>query len=196
MVHQGAYTFIVLLSFAVSMRAKSQYCSPITLEALGNTSSFTTSGLLSDFLVRIDAAKIMPPVRVVDFNVVCHSPGPQRNTFSYASVLVQFQCKLPVPNGLARQTQLHCDGESVHTWQFQFMCVLSGTIPSSDRIPIWIPNHLVPQTKDPTATLTTPLETRCRRCIDDRIQPHPNTHINATTHCECEFMSVSVHAII
>ena len=126
-------------------------------------------------------------VRIIEYNFVCDASGTHRDTSSYVSVVVKFQCTTAIIDPSLDA----CAGESANiTRQYQFSCI------EDSGQPIWSAtientrNNI--QTIDPTATLTTPLDNRCRRCIDDRTVPASN----ATTHCEREFMYVHVSATV
>ena len=168
------YALIVLLALAYSRRVKSQYCSPITIEALGNPSVLTKSGLLTE-LIFLDRGSPPPEplIRIIDYTVVCSSPGSQRNTYSYVSVVVEFQCK--------SLYHRDCDGETVLTWQFHFACV------SHRGRTRWVRHWEYFYIENPTANMTTPLDTQCRRCVDPRV--NSPSYIDPLTHCECEFVN-------
>ena len=106
-----------------------------------------------------------------------------RNTSSFVSVLVQFQCTCSGGTG----TLAVCDGTTMVTRQYQFSCI-SAQNERNEWNNIISGNDLFVQTLNPTATFMTPLDNRCRRCIDD--QQSPNANINPVTHCQCELKSV------
>ena len=103
-----------------------------------------------------------------------------KNTFSFVSVLVQFQCIFSGGTG----TLAVCDGTTMVTRQYQFSCILGqwNAVIAGDDLHV--------QTLNPTATFMTPLDNQCRRCIDD--EQSKNALIDPITHCQCELKSVTI----
>ena len=166
--------------------AQSQSCPSITINDLGSTTSISSNGLVADGLVPPGEADVDIPVRIMNYTIVCDTSGNRRNTSSYVSVVVQFQCEFQSTTS----TLTVCDGSTMVTRQYQFQCI------DRNGQPIWDAsvsgNTFFVQTLDPTATLSTPLANQCRRCIDD--QQSTNTNIDNTTHCDREFKSVIIFA--
>lgn len=170
-------SLIIAISVFQSTKAQSTSCSTITIDDLGNAENFSVGGLVSASLRPGGEQSDQIETRIVDFNVVCDASGSRRNTSSYVSVLVEFQC--------SSVTLTECDGANI-TRQFQFSCISdqsgqpawSATIEGSRTF-------VQTQESDTNATLTTPLDNRCRRCIDDGT----SADSNPITHCEREFMS-------
>ena len=159
-------------------------CPPITAGDLGSTTDFSTDGLLP-MAVRPPGEAVDPiPVRIINYHVVCDTSGTDRNTSSFVSVLVQFQCNYPSGTG----NLAVCDGNINVTRQYQFSC--SGNA-WDDSI---AGDDLFVQTLNPSATFATPLDNQCRRCIDD--QQRPTAPIDDDTHCEREFKSVIIYQTI
>ena len=187
MMHQERRQFeliqslLIWLGLAYLASAQSQPCPPITINDLGNTTSFSSDGLVAEGLVPPGESDISIPVRIMNYTIVCDASGDRRDTSSYVSVVVLFQCDFTSTN----PTLTVCDGSTVVTRQYQFQCI--------DRNGLWFPIEFGVQTLDPTATLDTPLANQCRRCVDDQQFPS-NTNINDTTHCDREFKSVIIFA--
>lgn len=110
-------------------------CPPLTLADLGSNVTSTTMGLISPAL---DGG---PPVRIIDFNIVCLAQGTRRNTFSTASVLVQYSMDQPAETDLF------------------FLTCRNGNWSSTGAF------------FSPTATLSTPTNTSCFRCGFGEVTP-------------------------
>ena len=146
------------------------------------TTDFSTDGLFPKS-VRSDGDI---PVRIIAYHIVCDASGMSRNSSSFVSVLVQFQCNFPSGTG----TLADCDSTTTVTRQYQFSCVSDLSGQNAEWNDIVSGNNLFVQTLNPTATFMTPLDNQCRRCIDDKQSANPN--INDTTHCDREFKSVTI----
>ena len=174
------YPFILTLAYFANAQSS---CPSITVHDLGSTTDFSTDGLVPK-VVRSDGDI---PVRIIAYHIVCDASGMSRNTSSFVSVLVQFQCNFPSGAG----TLADCDGTTTVTRQYQFSCVSAqndrGDHEWNDIIS---GSDLFVQTLNPTTTFMTPLDNQCRRCIDDEQSTNPN--INPTTHCDREFKSVTI----
>ena len=157
-------------------------CSPITVNDLGSIKNFSNNGLVP-LAARPSGDGI--PVRIIDYHVVCDASGMSRNTSSFVSVLVQFQCNLPGGTG----TLAVCDGTIMVTRQYQFSCIENQN-GQNEWNSIISGNDLFVLTLNQTATFMTPRDNQCRRCIDD--QQSSNSNINPTTHCQCELKSVTI----
>ena len=179
-------SLLIWLGLAYLTNAQSQSCSSITINDLGNTTSFSSDGLVAVGLLPPGESVVSIPVRIMNYTIVCDTSGNRRDTSSYVSVVVQFQCNYSSTN----PTLTVCDGRSMVTRQYQFQCT------NRNGQPVWdvsvSGDTFFVQTLNPTATLSTPLANQCRRCIDD--QQSSSTNINDTTHCDCEFKSVIIFA--
>ena len=158
--------------------AQSISCPLITINDLGSTTDFSTDGLVARAIVPQGDAAQSIPVRIRDFMVVCDASGDRINTSSYVSVVVELQCN----SMSADPTLAVCnDPTNVVTRQYQFQCIGQNwnTIVSGS-------NQFV-QTRDPTATLSTPLANQCRRCIDDlqSSRADPTTHCDRKSNIDC-----------
>ena len=156
----GEYTFIAFILALVSFsNAQIQSCSVITINDIGSTTQFSTTGLVARAIV-VPQAEIIP-VRIRDFNIVCDASGDRINTSSFVSVVIELQCNFMSVN----PTLIDCDGSTNVTRQYQFQCIEQNGQLVWDTI-VSGSNQFV-QTLNPTATLSTPLANHCRRCIDD-----------------------------
>ena len=183
---KGMYSFILLALISFT-NAQSQSCPPITISDLGSTTSFSSDGLVAEGIVPPGEAVVSIPVRVMNHTIVCDASGNRRDTSSYVSVVVQYQCDYSSTN----PTLTVCNGNTIVIRQYQFQCIdRSGQL-------VWAASvsgsTFFVQTLNPTATLSTPLANQCRRCIDDQQSPS-NTNIDDTTHCDREFKSVIIFA--
>ena len=168
---------IVLLVWLELASAQSQSCPLITINDLGSTTEFSNDGLVARGIIPVgDTSSQGIFVRIMDFNIVCNASGDRINTSSFVSVVVELQCN----STSTHSTLIECDGSTTITRQYQFQCVeqngqpVWGTIVSGS-------NQFV-QTLNPIATLSTPLASQCRRCIDDL----QSSRADPTTHCDCE----------
>ena len=166
---------LVWLGLACLASAQSQSCPLITISDLGNTTEFSTDGLVAQAINPPgDAPSQNIRVRIVDFNIVCDASGNRINTSSFVSVVVELQCNPMSANAP------DCDGSTMITRQYQFQCIEQNGQPVWDTI-VSGSNQFV-QTENPTATLSTPLANQCRRCIDDQ----QSSRADPTTHCDRE----------
>ena len=169
----------IFLSLLVCQRlvyyAKAQVpgleCPPFTIDLLGSTTEFSTEGLLATSLTPGGEEPVTVPVRVMRFKTVCEATGVLRNTTSFVSVLVEFQCNFQS----SLENLQDCDGSTVLTRQYQYFCNQQNVYQIRD--PTFV------QTIQPTADFNTPVDTSCVRCINDRANPG-SSRIDADTHCE------------
>ena len=179
-------SLLICLGLAYFASAQSSSCLSITINDLGNTTSFSSDGLVADGIVPQGESGTNIPVRIMNYTIVCDTSGNRRNTSSYVSVVVQFQCDFQSTDS----TLTVCNGNTIVTRQYQFQCI------DRNGQSIWDAsvsgNTFFVQTLDPNATLSTPLANQCRRCIDEQQSSSPN--INDTTHCDREFKSVIIFA--
>ena len=155
-------------------------CPSITVGDLGSTTDFSTDGLVPLAATPAGENVNSIPVRIMDYTIVCDASGMNRSTSTFVSVVVQFQCDFPG----GTNTLADCDRATMFIRQYQFSCISGGWSAVISG------NDLFIQTLNPTATLMTPLDNQCRRCIDDQQNTNPN--INDTTHCERKFKSVTI----
>ena len=177
--------FIFTLVYFASAQPRSS-CPSITVNDLGSTTDFSKNGLVPLAARAPVGAGEGIPVSIFDYHVVCDASGTNRNTSSFVSVLVQFQCDFPSGTGTLKV----CNGTTMVTRQYQFTCVSDLSGQNAEWNDIVSGNNLFVQTLNPTATFMTPLDNQCRRCIDDEQSTNPN--INDTTHCDREFKSVTI----
>ena len=178
-------SLLIWLGLAYLTNAQSQSCPPITVNDLGSPTSFSSNGLIPRALVPLGSQSIFEiPVRIIDYTIVCDAAGIRKNTSSYVSVVVRFQCD----SSSASPTLSVCDGNTIVTRQYQFQCLefrRNGQL-VIDWAGVVSGSNLFIQTLNPTATLCTPRATQCRRCVDDQQSSRP---IDPTTHCDREFKS-------
>ena len=155
-----------------STKAQSS-CPPLTSANLGSMFSLSTNGLLARSLFPADARGILVPVKINSYSILCDASGIRRNTSSYVSVLVQFQCSFPSGTGSLAQ----CDGMTNITRQYQYRCSTSN---------MWV-NGGVVETLNPSATFQTEPNNQCRLCDDP--MAFPGSPIDQVTHCLCKYIS-------
>ena len=148
-------------------------CAPINIDDLGNTTTFSTDGLIPNALPTAGETTNPVPARIFNYTIVCDASGMNRSTSSFVSVVVQFQCDFPSGSG----TLEPCDRTTMVTRQYQFSCIIGDWNAIISGVDTFV------QTLSPNTTLTTPLDNQCRRCIDDR----QNSNADPITHCEREF---------
>ena len=175
-------SLVILLGLAYFSNAQSGSCPPITINALGTITEFTSGGLISRALVPPGEANVIIPVRIRNFATVCDASGDRINTSSYVSVVVEFHCDF---QSFTASLADCSDPNTVVTRQYQFQCI------EQNGQPVWgtlvSGSNLFVQTLNPTATLSTPLADQCRRCIDDQ----QSSRADRTTHCDCELINLS-----
>ena len=156
---QFVRSLLIWLSLAYLMNAQSKSCPSITINDLGSTTSFSSNGLVPLALVPADSQEIFEiPVRILNYTIVCDAAGIRKNTSSYVSVVVQFQCD----SSSGFPTLSVCDGRTIVTRQYQFRCIFlrfDGGLQWSNII---LGTTRFSETLNPTATLSTPLANQCR----------------------------------
>ena len=152
-------------------------CPLITIDDLGNTTEFSTQGLIARAIVPPGEAGAMVPVRIRNFTRVCDAAGDRINTSSFVSVVVEFQCNFQSSNP---RLALCNDSNNIITRQYQFQCTeQNGQLAWGATVS---GSNLFIETLNPTATLSTPLADQCRRCIDDL----QSSKADPITHCDRE----------
>ena len=159
------------------VNAQSMSCPLITINDLGNTTDFSTNGLVARAIVPPGEAGAMVPVRIRNFTKVCDAAGDRINTSSFVSVVVEFQCDF---QSASSSLAVCSDFSNTATRQYQFQCTEQNGQPAWGAI-VSGSNFFI-QTLNPTATLSTPLADQCRRCIDDQ----QSSRADPTTHCDRE----------
>jgi hypothetical protein len=157
--------------------ASAQSCSLITIDDLGSTTEFSSNGLIARGIVPPGEPGLNVPVRISNFTKVCDAAGERINTSSFVSVVVEFHCDF---DSALSSLAVCSDPNSIVTRQYQFQCIEQNGQPTWDTIVS--SSSLFIQTLNPTATLSTPLANRCRRCIDDQ----QSSRADPTTHCDRE----------
>ena len=116
-----AQSLFIWLGLVCLASAQSFPCTPLTINDLGSTTSFSANGLISPALEPSGERTNEIPVRIIDYHIVCDASGNRRNTSFYVSVLVQFQCMFSISGGFNNLPT--CDGSTIVTRQYQFQCV-------------------------------------------------------------------------
>ena len=174
---RARYYHILILSYCyigVAHLANGQLsCSRFTIANLGNTTDFSTDGLLPWSLVAGRTHSPPAPVKISNYKVLCDATGEMRDTSSYVSVLVQFQCDF---RGFSTGSLADCDSVTNITRQYQYKCS------HGDR---WVVEGIA-ETLNPSATFQTQLADECRSCHDR--QESPRSPIDPDTHCLGKYM--------
>ena len=153
--------------------AKAQNCPLITLEDLGSTTNFSDTGLISEAISTGGDNTPNIPVQIIRFNVVCDASGERKSTSNFVSVLVEYLCSGGVP--------AECDGTNPVTKQFQLQC--NDQIMYTSAV---FGTQTFAVTNDPTVNFSTPLDNRCRACVDNQ----QDSRTSADTHCWCKYIVV------
>ena len=169
-------SLIIIWLGLVCLASAQSACPPINIDDLGSTTDFSPNGLVSLAIDFAAESSFNIPVRIIDYHVVCDASGFLRNTSSFVSVLVQFQCSFPISGGPSLLPT--CDGSTIITRQYQFSCVTGNEWAA---IVSGITSFV--ETMNPRATFLTPPDNQCRRCVDER----QNSNADSITHCEREF---------
>ena len=161
----------VLFGLVCFVNAQLQ-CNAITDSDLGSTTELSTNGLISQALSPGGETGNNPvSVQISRSRILCDASGSTRDTSSYVSILVEFQCSSPTVSG--------CNGTML-TWQFQFQCSSSNQYTSTV-----FGTQAFAVTENPTATFSTTPDNRCRACVDDQ----QNSRASADTHCWRKYYS-------
>ena len=115
------HLFIQTLSLVYFANAQTRgSCPSITVNDLGSSTAFSSNGLVS-LAARPDSGVTGDgiPIRIMNYHIVCEASGMSRNTSSFVSVLVQYQCISSGGTG----TLAVCDGTIMVTRQYQFSCI-------------------------------------------------------------------------
>ena len=169
------------------VNVQSMSCPLITIDDLGNTTEFSTDGLVAHAIVPQGEAASSVPVKIRDFIKVCDAAGDQINTSSFVSVVVELQCDF---QSSTPSLTVCSDPNNIATRQYQFQCIeqsgqpVWGTIVSGSNLFI--------ETLNPTANLSTPLDNQCRRCIDDQ----QSSRADPTTHCDRESLAIATTLLL
>lgn len=96
----------------------------------------------------------IPSIQILDYNVVCESPGFIRGKIGSTSVLVGYQCTGMFCTGF------EYNGTTTKLGQFQFTCHEDDTFfPPSSRGYVYMFDALI------SADFSTPIDTDCGECI-------------------------------
>lgn len=139
----------------------------LQIHDLGNTSAFSSVGLLADTLVVAGETNVS--IQIIGFNKVCLGQGSVRDTFQSASIVMVYR---NASNGVefTVQVEYRCSGG---VWD-----VLYGI------------NDTPSITFNPTATLNTNKRQDCILCISPRVSPLAlAATLSSMEHCAGEFIS-------
>ena len=148
-------------------------CERVTVDILGDTTMENSTGLISKILTP-SGTQDGPAVRVIDFTIVCEAQATMQDRYRYTSVVVSYTC-----NSL-ELTQCQTPGQ-VNTDQFDLGCT---DPPDNQWTQIIFFTQLFAVTANPTATLSTSLESRCSICANPNHTFLTGAVIELDTHCE------------
>ena len=182
-------SLVMWLGLVYFTNAQSTSCPLITDNDLGNTIAFSTEGLIARAIApQGDLFLSAVPVRIIDFTIVCDASGDRRDTSSFVSVVVEFQCTIIDDQTSIPNLRDVCDSKTIVIRQYQFQCIQQLQPGGQGGQAVWDTivsgSTMNVQTENPIATLSTPLANQCRRCIDDQQSSRADT----TNHCEREFI--------
>ena len=169
---------LLLVALCITLLSKVAFsqdaCERITADNLGRSDMLGNTGLVALVITPTGEGGNLVDVRILNMTIVCEAQHSMQNRYRYTSVVVSFNCLTTD----ARVPECN-DSSVVNTEQFDFGCV-SGA---------WSPNILTvstaARTTNPTATLSTGLETNCIVCINPNnfeagFLPSP---VDSVTHC-------------
>ena len=165
---------VSVLALVLQQVYSQDHCMRITVDDLGRFDMLSRDGILSSILTPTGEASPYTFVRILNMTIVCEAQHMMQDRYRYTSVVVSFNC-------LTTDDRVpECANSSVvNKEQFDFGCV-SGA---------WSPNILTvstaARTTNPTATLSTALDTDCILCINPnnaeaRFLSSP---VDSVTHC-------------
>ena len=158
-------------------------CERITTDDLGRSDMLENSGLVATALTPTGEAGNVVDVRILDVTIICEAQHEMQDRYRYTSVVVSFNCLTTD----ARVSECN-DSSAVLTEQYDFGCTGGA----------WSRNILTvttaARTANPTATLSTGLDTGCILCINPSnpeaaFLPSP---VDSVTHCVGEFLDTIV----
>ena len=155
-------------------------CERLTVDTLGSFDMLSEDSIISEILTPGGEQAYTVSVRILNMTIVCEAQHRMQDRYRYTSVVVSFNC-------FTTDTRVpECANSSVvNTERFDFGCV-SGA---------WSPNILTvstaARTTNPTATLSTALDTDCILCVNPNnleavFLPSP---VDNVTHCSGELVS-------
>ena len=154
-------------------------CEKITTNDLGRSNMLQNTGLVAATLTPTGEGSNGVDVRILNMTIVCEAQHEMQDRYRYTSVVVSFNCvttddRVPECN----------DSSVVLTEQFDFGCV-SGT-----WSPVILTVSTAARSANPTATLSTGLDTGCILCVNPSnseaaFLPSP---VDNVTHCVGEFL--------
>ena len=167
-----------LIVVCITLLSKVAYsqdaCERITIDDLGRSDMLENTGLVADVVSPTGDGPNAAAVRILNMTIVCEAQHMMQDRYRYTSVVVSFNCSTTD----VRVSEC-ADSSVVHTEQFDFGCV-GGE---------WSRNILTvsdaARTTNPTATLSTGLDTGCILCINPSNPEAVSlpTPVNSVTHC-------------
>ena len=154
-------------------------CERITTDDLGRSDMLQNTGLVATTLTPTGEGSNVVDVRILSMNIVCETQHEMQYRYRYTSVVVSFSC-------LTTDDRVpECNVSSaVLTEQFDFGCV------NGAWSPIILTVSDAARTADPTATLSTGLDTDCILCINPSNSEAAflSSPVDSVTHCVGEFL--------
>ena len=170
--------FLLMVCLVLGLASAQLDCSLFTIDILGNTANLSTEGLLARSVAPVGETIVQVPVKIMNYRILCDASGRRRDTSSYVSLLVDFQCFFEGGSG----SLADCDGMTNITRQYQYRCSSSNNM--------W-ENGEVVETRNPTATFQTEVTNQCRLCVDPTEIPALTDSIDPDTHCVGKYLSLN-----
>ena len=155
-------------------------CERITSDNLGRSDMLGNTGLVATILNPVGKDVNAVDVRILNMTIVCEAQHRMQDRYRYTSVVVSFNCQQQT----VKFNVSECANMSVvYTEQYDFGCI-DGT---------WSPNTFTvstaARTANPTATLSTGLNTSCIACINPSNPEAENlAFVDNITHCLGKFV--------
>ena len=153
-------------------------CSQVVLSDFGNTTSFSSRGILPVVFITGDGTT-PPMLMVTRFKLLCDVIGTTRDSSTSISALVEFKRPSKDTPNLAQvtvdcQTYQSTTGETLSSFYPPAPSGSSGT--ALDTTTVSRGDKL---RQDPVATFDTPTSLNCGRCVD----PIVGVKVDSSTHC-------------
>ena len=156
-------------------------CERITTDDLGRSDMLQKTGLVATTLTPglTGEGSILVDVRILSMTIVCEAQHRMQDRYRYTSVVVSFNCLTTD----ARVPECN-DSSVVLTEQFDFGCVSGAWSRSILTV------TTAARTANPTATLSTGLDTGCILCINPSNSEAAflSSPVDSVTHCVGEFL--------
>ncbi len=166
---------IFLLILTVFCPTRAQECPQVQASDLGNTSTPSRLGLISEAtLIGDNSGSDSPNVQLLNFTVVCLAVGTTRDRYRFASVVTEYSCSGPVP----ASSSIPCNdsGTTVYSAQFDLECIGSGWSLAQSTLTVNLANT--------TGSLESSLTRQCSVCVEPTVATaNFGLDVDNATHC-------------